>query len=56
MISGPDHGASFITANAGYDYTFRNGLYCLLEYFYNGNALTNNKALSHVHEDFRHGL
>ncbi len=45
MQAFPDDDDSFILANLGYEYTFRNGIYFLVEYFYNGNALNENPHL-----------
>lgn len=56
MAADPDHGSAFFSANAGYDYTFTNGLYCLVEYFFNGNALSENETLSAAWNDNIQGL
>lgn len=42
----PDHGDSYVLGSAGYEYNFSNGIYCLVEYFYNQNALSRNSELS----------
>lgn len=36
----------YFQANGGYEYTFKNGLYLLVEYFYNQNALNHNRELT----------
>ena len=45
LYSRPDDYDNFFTAGAGYEYTFKNGLSLLVEYFYNGNALNHNREL-----------
>ena len=46
----PDEGSAYFVANAGYEYTFKNGLYFLAEYFYNENSLNRNSALKNAYE------
>ena len=41
----PDEGDTYIQAGAGYEYTFRNGVYFLMEYFYNENGLNYNGVM-----------
>lgn len=49
LCSRPDDYDSFITAGAGYEYTFSGGLNFLVEYFYNGNALNSNQMLMNAY-------
>ncbi len=46
LYSSPDEGESFILGSAGYEYNFSNGVYCLVEYFYNKNALNRKNELA----------
>jgi hypothetical protein len=41
----PQRGKNFICAGAGYEYTFRNGIYFIMEYFYNGSSLGSDPML-----------
>lgn len=45
LLSFPDRGNAYGLGSVGYEYTFRNGLYFLAEYFYNQNALNRNGSL-----------
>ncbi|OHD69409.1 MAG: hypothetical protein A2W19_05745 [Spirochaetes bacterium RBG_16_49_21] len=46
LIPGKDGDESvFFEANAGYEYTFKNGVYFLVEYFYNQKGINYNKSL-----------
>ncbi len=45
LYSDPEEGKSFLLGSAGYEYTFAMGLYVLVEYFYNQNALNFNRRL-----------
>lgn len=45
LLSFPDRGNAYGLGSVGYEYTFRNGLYFLAEYFYNQNALNRNESL-----------
>lgn len=45
----PDAEGSYFISSAGYEYTFSNGLYTLVEGFYNQNALNRNNALAQAY-------
>ncbi len=45
IYSNPEKGKSYYQANAGYEYNFKNGIYFLIEYFYNKNSLNYNEEL-----------
>ncbi len=41
----PTDGKLYFQANAGYEYTFKNGIFFLVEYFYNQNGINYNSKL-----------
>ena len=49
LYSNPENGASYIQCSGGYEYTFSNGIYFLVEYFYNQNALNYNSDLKSIY-------
>lgn len=53
MHSNPEDGDGFWLAGAGYEYAFQNGLYTLVEYFYNGNALNDDPQLAEAYAETR---
>ncbi len=53
MHSKPEDGDGFWLAGAGYEYAFQNGLYTLVEYFYNGNALNDDPELAQAWAETR---
>lgn len=46
IYSKPENEDSYVQAGAGYDYSFKNSLSVLIEYFYNENNLNENDELS----------
>ena len=51
LYSVPDSGGAYVQASSGFEYTFSNGLYVLIEYFYNQNALSRNPDLLSAFSD-----
>jgi len=49
LYSRPDDYDAFVTAGAGYEYSFSGGINFLIEYFYNGNSLNNNQTLMNAY-------
>jgi len=57
VYSKPETGESFIQGSAGYEYNFSFGLYFLIEYFYNENALNfNNELMAQYWESLISGI
>ena len=52
LAAKPQGESCFVQASAGYEYTFANGLYLLLEQFYNQRALGDDEDLAASYEDF----
>ena len=50
LLCDPENGQSYMQGSAGYEYTFSSGLYFLVEYFYNENALNRNTELKLAYE------
>ncbi|MBN1930181.1 MAG: hypothetical protein JW786_01050 [Desulfobacterales bacterium] len=46
LVANPDHAGAYLLGSAGYEYTFKNRIYFLAEYFYNQNAINHNSTLS----------
>jgi len=48
IYSHPEDDEFFIQSSIGYEYTFANGLYLLVEYFYNQNSINQNNTLKNA--------
>ncbi len=47
IFSFPEYEDWYFQANTGYEYTFKKGVYFLVEYFYNQNSFSNNRMLKY---------
>ncbi|MDM8515034.1 hypothetical protein QUF76_02455 [Desulfobacterales bacterium HSG16] len=49
VFASPDDGDHYFMASAGYEYNFQNGIYCMVEYFFNENAFNDKPELKEAY-------
>ncbi len=52
VFSFPEYEDWYFQGNAGYEYTFKKGIYFLVEYFYNQNSFSNNRMLKYSYTQY----